>query len=364
MQNSSKIQAHLSLEALFTILAFSTALFMLCTSFAQAANMGVAVDETASDDVSTARGIAYQVTAHPKEEQQPVIIQGDAKAAPLMAAEPGVEGFADRVPLSIAMQQVLPQGMNYTLGDGVNPGQLVSWRGGRPWRAVLKDMLAPSGLSYKAGKHMVTVTNTGGATTVISGGSSAPSAAATPLPAASAPTYVPMPAQPDNSMAMQSPPPYQPMSAQPMYAPQAYGAQPMYQPVYQPMGMQPGMQQQPMMMGSPYMGAPMMMGGPPMPFQNPALFAPQMWEAHPGQTLRTLLQSWCSRAGAELDWQAEFDYPVTASMNMTGTFEEAVRTLLAGFHTANPVPYGRLHYNPAAGQSILIVEASGNHYGD
>jgi hypothetical protein len=90
----------------------------------------------------------------------------------------------------------------------------------------------------------------------------------------------------------------------------------------------------------------------------------QNWEARPGQTLRKLLQEWCSRAGTELNWQAEYDYPIMASFNMAGTFEEAVRMLLSGFHGAKPVPYGRLHYNPAIGQSILIVQASGNHYGD
>ncbi|MBI3419676.1 MAG: TcpQ domain-containing protein [Proteobacteria bacterium] len=300
-----------------------------------------------------ANSITYQ-TSHPVKTAEGV----GAKEEPLLAAEPVVEGFADKVPLSIAMQQVLPQGMTYMLDDGVNPGQLVSWRGGRPWQTVLREMLEPSGLKYKAGKRLVKVSNSNAAPTVISGSSQTSARSAGPLPGAPSQNpsqnYVPLaPVSQQDVMAAQVPPPYQPMG-QPMYSQQVY-AQPMMAP--QPMMMQPYMMQG----MSPQ---PMMMGPQPLQIQNPALFAPQAWEARPGQTLRALLQDWCMRAGTELDWQAEYDYPVTASLHMTGTFEEAVRTLLSGFNGAHPVPYGRLHYNPAAGQSILIVEASGNHYGD
>jgi Toxin co-regulated pilus biosynthesis protein Q len=157
---------------------------------------------------------------------------------------------------------------------------------------------------------------------------------------------------------MQSVPQQQVMIQQPQ--------QVMMQPVMQQQVMQqPVMmeQQQPVMMAS----APQMQASAspqPLQIENPLLFQSQTWEARPGQTLRALLQEWCARVGAELNWTAEFDYPIMASMNMTGTFEEAVRVLLTGFDGAKPTPRGRLHFNPAAGQSILIVTADGNHYGD
>jgi hypothetical protein len=345
--------------------------------------------------------IAYEAPRSAAGVSSPVIIQGQ----PGGGGGAVVEGFADQVPLNVAMQQVLPQGMGYTLSDNVNPGQLVSWRGGRPWQAVLQDMLAPAGLSYMNNGNAISVTSTGGAPAVIMGNASPMQQFQQPLPAVAtmppqammtpaATPYAPMPQAPAPlyDQAYAAPPPYQPGqpsygSAAPAYAAPAYVPAPAYpapmapQPMQQPMQVAPAYPAAPQPMAMQQMPAPMPeYGAPPMAstgspaqasaaaqplqIQNPALFQSMTWEAKPGQTLRALLQDWCSKVGAELNWQAEYDYPVMASLSMSGTFEEAVRTILAGFNTAKPVPYGRLHYNPAAGQSILIVEASGNHYGD
>ncbi len=268
--------------------------------------------------------------------QEPVVIQG----SPMPPAAAGiVEGFADQVPLTIALQEVLPQGFGYALGDGVNPGQFVSWRGGRPWQTVLTEMLGPAGLAYQIHDRLVTVSNPHAAPMVVSG----------------APPVAPLAAPPVAQNYVPAPPPSQPLFIQDT------GAVPPYQP-----GMAMAAQPYPPMMMQPHAMPPQasFMGAHPLQIETPPLFRAQTWEARPGQTLRTTLQEWCARTGTELNWQAEFDYPVMASMNMTGSFEDAVRTLLSGFNTAKPIPYGRLHYNPAAGQSTLVVEASGNHYGD
>ncbi len=308
-----------------------------------------------------------------------------APSSPSMAMEPVVEGFGDKVPLTVAIQQILPQGYGYTLGDGVDAGQLVSWRGGRPWSTVLQDMLGQAGLSYSVNGRSVAINGTGASPAIISGTprvmtQPAPVAVKQP-PVAIDPQPMPMDAppvmQPQTQMVMQQPQP-QIIMQQPVMQQQPVMMQPqpqmqpmmMQQPVMQPMMMQPQpqmqAQMQPMMMPQPMMqAAPAPAVGPqPLQIENPLVFQSQTWEARPGQTLRQLLQEWCTRVGVELNWTAEFDYPIMASMNMTGTFEEAVRVLLIGFDGAKPTPRGRLHYNPAAGQSILVVEANGNHYGD
>ncbi len=323
--------------------------------------------------------------------------------APSMAMEPVVEGFGDKVPLTVAIQQILPQGYGYTLGDGVDAGQLVSWRGGRSWSAVLQDMLGQAGLAYSVNGRSVAINGNGASPTIVTG---TPSMRVQPQPVIqpvqSAPVVVQQPVmmdpvpvmQPQPQMVMQQPqmqpmmqvqPQMQPVMMQPQ--PQMVMQQPQMQPMVQsqPMMMQPQgqqqvvmMQQQPQMMMVDPLGQPMMMqqmapaqqvvpastAPQPLQIENPLVFQSQTWTAAPGQTLRTLLQNWCARVGVELNWTAEFDYPIMATMNMTGTFEEAVRVLLIGFDGAKPTPRGRLHYNPAAGQSILIVEADGNHYGD
>lgn len=263
-------------------------------------------------------------------------VQSGARSAtagsvtPQLATEPVIEGFADQVPLTVALQQILPQGYGYTLGDGVNPGQLVSWRGGRPWNVVLNDVLGQSGLSYNLNDKLVMINGMGAAPTVVAGVPGQPYAAPVPVaPPYAAPYAAPVPVAPPV------------MAQQPV--PVAIAPPMMEVPVAVPQGLpQPE----------------------PLQIENPPVFVPQVWEARPGQTLRQLLQEWSARAGVELNWAAEYDYPVMASLNMTGTFEEAVRVLLGGFDAARPTPRARLHYNPAAGQSVLIVEATGNHYGE
>jgi hypothetical protein len=268
-------------------------------------------------------------------QQPPVAMQQSPYAPPSMAAEPVIEGFADQVPLTVALQQILPQGYGYALGDGVNPGQLVSWRGGRPWNAVLQDMLSMSSLGYIGNDRLITITALGPAPAVISNVS-------------------PIQQQMQMQQAMPQDVPLAPMPGQPQ--PQA-----MMEPMQEQAPVL--MTEQPVMVSDPTLQSPIMQPQP-LQIENPPIFVPQIWETRPGQTLRQLLQEWCGRVNVEMNWTAEYDYPVMASMSMTGTFEEAVRVLLSGFDAAKPTPRARLHYNPAAGQSILIVEASGNHYGD
>jgi hypothetical protein len=86
------------------------------------------------------------------------------------------------------------------------------------------------------------------------------------------------------------------------------------------------------------------------------------WTVQRGETLRKVLTAWCGKAGVELKWLAEYDYPVEASAHYNGGFEEAVRSLFAGFDGARPQPIGELHVNPRAGQDVLVVQARGNSY--
>jgi hypothetical protein len=53
------------------------------------------------------------------------------------------EGFGSDIPLALALSQIVPPDYAYSFGDGVNPGQRVSWNGGKPWNEVLSDVLAP-----------------------------------------------------------------------------------------------------------------------------------------------------------------------------------------------------------------------------
>ncbi len=86
------------------------------------------------------------------------------------------------------------------------------------------------------------------------------------------------------------------------------------------------------------------------------------WTADRGDTLHKVLTNWCSRAGVELKWLAEYDYPIEASAHFRGGFEDAVRNLLAGFDGARPQPIGELHANSSARQRVLVIQVRGNSY--
>ena len=59
-------------------------------------------------------------------------------------------GFGHEVPLRFALRQLLPKNWRVRYGQGVDPDQLVSWEGGRPWDFVLRDAVKPLGLQAHA----------------------------------------------------------------------------------------------------------------------------------------------------------------------------------------------------------------------
>lgn len=84
--------------------------------------------------------------------------------------------------------------------------------------------------------------------------------------------------------------------------------------------------------------------------------AVQDWSAPAGATLRRILTDWSEKAGVQLHWSSQFDYPIQASIRMTGTYQKAVETLLDGLRDAKPRPLARLHPNLPAGPAILILQ--------
>lgn len=94
----------------------------------------------------------------------------EAMAAESMPAGPVLEGFGSDIPLVMALQQVLPPEYTYSFSGGVNPGESVSWEGGKNWAQVLGEMLDGAGLKATVKGRSV----------LIKGASSAQRAEATP----------------------------------------------------------------------------------------------------------------------------------------------------------------------------------------
>ena len=75
---------------------------------------------------------------------------GARAAAVALAAEPEalVEGFGKDLPLDLVVAQVVPPRFQVVFEFDVDRTATTSWAGGRPWRDVLTEAIAPLGLSF------------------------------------------------------------------------------------------------------------------------------------------------------------------------------------------------------------------------
>lgn len=252
--------------------------------------------------------IAPPAPSAPTAKPEWALVPPDKVAPPAKTAETEVpvQGFANKIPLSVALRQVLPPGKGFTLASGVNSDKLVSWRGGRSWREVLQDMLQDTGLGMEDQGDKIVISR------VAAVPAPAPTANALPMPVLQPPASAPLP------------------ESAPL-APMPQNTLPNFDV-------------------------------PAAPFAQSGEPTVQTWTAERGQTLRHVFEDWTRRANVELSWQAEYDYPLQASVTLSGSFEEAARNLLVGFQEANPQPIARLHNNPAAGKPVMVVQARGNNY--
>lgn len=214
-----------------------------------------------------------------------------------------VEGFGRDVPLTVATRQMVPQGYVVQYGQGVDPNTTVTWTGGRSWKESLGDALAEKNLKATVIADSVMIEPV------------APSQQlrAEPLGALVTHTQTTAPLPPVTEVT-----------------------------VTNTTTTSSGMQS-PMLQNVAYTPATSLPG-------------PQVWVAPRASTLRQVLTDWSREAGVQLQWSAQYDYPLMSDVQLSGTFEEAVETLLSGLVDAQPRPVARLHPNAPSGPPILVVE--------
>lgn len=298
--------------------------------------------------------------AEPKKPASAPEVQDLLPIAPTKAAAPAAEsaekplrGFAKNVPLAVALRQILPQDYGFSVDQNVSLGTQVSWQGGAPWRDVLKNMLAPAGLTMKEKDQLVEVVpvsaSVGEAIMASAPEPMGKSAGMDKLAPAFDAAATKADGKPAYLLAPEAPAPEKKAEkAEPRVIGEAPGQKSMGY-LAAPAGMEP-------MVSVPSSVAPVsLLGGETVV---------DSWMATKGDTLHEVLKGWAKRANVELSWQAEYDFPLQASIAFGGTFEEAVRGLLSGFENATPQPVGTLHKNQIAGQTVLIIQTRGNKYTD
>jgi len=321
--------------------------------------------------------------------------------APVTTAAAGddiVAGFGRDLPLVIALQQVAPAGHQFSFAPGVNPGAMVSWEGGKPWQAVMNDMLAPQGLGFQQQGNVIVVGSARTDDAALSPQATAAAAQMSSMPqddmgaplSLTAPQEAPMAEAPAVTTTTSSAEPVtirrsrpvdsrtagEAASAAPVmsYPPETTGSQPVPITSLPPSATQAPVSVAPADLAAP---PPMQTAMSPVPavevaptplLAKPAAApesvqktaAPQKagapWTGAAGATLRDTLKNWSEAANVELYWSIDYDYKLKGDVNYAGAYDEAVGKLLDQFAAVRPQPYGQLHQSKD-GPRVLVVKS-------
>lgn len=256
------------------------------------------------------------------------------KVAPVMApsiaavaeqsSEPVVNGFADNIPLVMALRNIVPAGYQLSYGASVNLSEKTSFNGGKPWKEVLSEVLEPVKLSYQQRGNIIYVR----------------SAFAAPAPEKVAPVAAhaaPVAVAPLGGKEAELQPPAAvpvPVASVPM-APMPEEAAPVIQQVAgaEPAEV-PGEALKTVEVESnqpPVAVAPIAVGG-----GSAAPVALPKWQAQKGLSLHQVLDGWAKDAGWNVSWETDYDYRLEANAEFTGSFPQAVEEAVNAFANAYP----------------------------
>ncbi len=319
------------------------------------------------------------VTAVPIDAPAPV----DMQMAGSTRTGEQIDGFGTDLPLVIALQQVAPPGYQFAFADAVDPGTRVSWQGGRPWRDVVRDMLAALDLTYNIrdgnvlevmpqaampvplqtaqvtpapmattaaeeqqlrrrkpsslmdrvkSKFTNQADHQGGTTSTIAATTSDWDAAADEE--MSPPPPMPAPLQADT-------PVVEPMPSAPV-------------PVADALTLEGDLSPIELTARPPATTAAVVR--PPAPSTEATVS--NAWQGRQGDTLRDVIGDWSRQAGVDLHWSIDYDYRLSRDIAVSGGFTDAVTQLLDQFKKAKPRPYAQLHRQAGSAQ-VLVIKAYG-----
>jgi hypothetical protein len=222
---------------------------------------------------------------------------------PSMPPPPVIEGFGDHLPLSIAIEQIVPPGYTVDVQGALDMNMNVSWAGGRPFDKVLEDMI------YAHGYRVLL----DGARVILHPAASRV-AAMVSAPVEAVPPSVTEPrVVPNVPVTVVSPPPSPSVSVAPR--------------------------------------------GEPQPQQRPApTYMPgriDIFSGRVGESLPTVLSRWTRLAHLDFEWAVPTgDYPLPQSFAMNTTFPRALEKMMALYKGQTPALVATLAPGPV---SKLVV---------
>jgi len=235
---------------------------------------------------------AENVTMQQEPQPTPAIQTEESPSSPFKGF-PITEGFGKDIPLAIAIRDIVPNSLAYSFSPKEIAGTKISWRGGKPWPEVLHQALAPHGLDASLNENTMLLFKVNNASNSLS---QIESKAETPM-------------VPDT--------------------------------IAEPVPLMPAITETPSQVS------------PVIPVMDVKITS--KWEARPGVTLRQTLESWAKQSNVELNWSTPYDYPVNNAFYFSGSFSDAVQSLLSTYGGGKPSPKGRLYPNLPDGPSVLMI---------
>ncbi len=87
--------------------------------------------------------------------------------------------------------------------------------------------------------------------------------------------------------------------------------------------------------------------------------ADKNWQATHGLSLKAVLDEWSRKQNVQLNWMAAHDYPIKETMNVSGSFEQAVQSLIAQFSDEKNHPVARFYVDTVQKKPALLISEEG-----
>jgi|GEM_PF-1625560 hypothetical protein len=315
----------------------------------------LAVPETAPFEPAAEDDIGQIIrklnTEHASQASAPTSAPVAASTStPVTGDEDGYYGFGKDIPMVMAMEQILPQGYNPAFARNVDMGQRMTWNGDGHWQSTLRQGLNDLGLDfYLKGQNVYIVKDDSKLNDVA--GSPAPTgiSAEPDLDEDSSTDWLPKnwtaPHSTEVSATSSVKTANQDMMPQQMSkssyrqpAAESLSNQPVSEPVRDVKSAIPPSR------SFSYNEAPV----------ESSKAVSGDWSASADETLRETLQKWAIQDGSSLEWTIDYDYLLKRPVNYSGSFAEAVKTLLDQFVEVEPRPYGQLFKGKQGGYVLRI----------
>jgi hypothetical protein len=261
-----------------------------------------------------------------------------------LSAETVVQGFGEDIPLSYAIEQIVPDSHVVSYGKNVNVNKNVSWNGGKHWKVVLENLAIENQLTIRTDQDNIIVRNNLTAGMHTKRG------------------FDLVPYGDSN---------FEATIRKDSYADDIMGNKPGF--VFG--GQIASTEQEPVVSATTpapenkntdgfgivdyQEEEPIEITNPPLPdsiyigMDNPSNYQPdaETWEVFSGTTLEDLLMDWGERAGWKVVWNSDYSYPIVADAEFKGDFTSVASKIIRSMAKAKPPVRGEFY----KGNNVLVV---------